>query len=303
MNEDVSVGVDDVEALIVDDDACVLEEMIESLDAEGIRARAVSGGHDALEVLRTVRGIRAVVVDLRMPQMDGFALVRAIRDMFADGEAPRIVFVSGHLDTDAAVRAMREDAIDFLAKPIACEDLVVAVQRALSRAREDRDQREAVGSVAGMLTGLKEQVAIVERNLQSLQGDGACGDGDDHAATRHDHSPAVLEARIARLVQYRELRRQQFPDDLFGDPAWDILLDLMRGEVVGYRCYTSGLALEARVPPTTAARYIDSLVDCGLASRYEDPEDRRRAMVAITPKSYRMMADYLASCFAVDVDA
>jgi len=74
-----------------------------------------------------------LVLDVRMPDLDGFALQKVLA-----GHGEQIVFLTGHGDVPMCVKAMRAGAVDFLTKPVDDEILLSAVARALDRSREFR---------------------------------------------------------------------------------------------------------------------------------------------------------------------
>jgi two-component system, LuxR family, response regulator FixJ len=87
-------------------------------------------------------GPSCVVLDVRMPGLDGLELQEALK-----GRDEQIVFVSGHGDVPICAQAMKEGAIDFLTKPVDDEELLGAVRRALERSIEVR-QRAAERAAA-----------------------------------------------------------------------------------------------------------------------------------------------------------
>ena len=90
-------------------------------------------------------------------------------------------------------------------------------------------------------------------------------------------------ARIRAHIKARRQRDRFFPDDLFADPAWDMLLDLSAARMEGQRVSVSSLCIAAAVPTTTALRWIKTLVDRGIFIRESDPADARRAFIAMAP--------------------
>ncbi len=85
-----------------------------------------------------------VVLDVRMPRMNGLGLQAELSTLFPD--LP-IVFITGHGDIDMAVQAMKDGAVDFLPKPFDDQDLIDSVDRALDYHRvrlEEREQRDAM---------------------------------------------------------------------------------------------------------------------------------------------------------------
>lgn len=88
-------------------------------------------------------------------------------------------------------------------------------------------------------------------------------------------------------------RTNFFPDGLFADPAWDMLLDLMHARLNGKQISVSSLCIAARVPATTALRRIGDLVATGLAKRVKDVSDGRRVFIELTPDGVLRMERYL----------
>jgi DNA-binding MarR family transcriptional regulator len=85
------------------------------------------------------------------------------------------------------------------------------------------------------------------------------------------------------------MRRCAFPDgnDLFPDPAWEMLLDLYINENHRPRVAVSSLCIAAKVPPTTALRWIDRLVTAQFLCRADDACDGRRVLLGLTAEGRR----------------
>lgn len=94
------------------------------------------------------------------------------------------------------------------------------------------------------------------------------------------------------LYRERQRRREIFGDDLFGEPAWDLLLDLYIAEKTGTRTSVTAACLGANVPGTTALRYLQQLEERGLVLREGDRRDARRVFVRLSEAGYARMTDY-----------
>lgn len=105
-----------------------------------------------------------------------------------------------------------------------------------------------------------------------------------------------LASRIARQL-YRERRERDkvFGADLFGEPAWDILLSIFIAEEAGRISTVGSTSTGACVPTTTALRYINALIDQGRLIRSDDPMDKRRATLQLSPKLKQSLTHYLES--------
>jgi FixJ family two-component response regulator len=122
---------------IIDDDASFLKSMARLLGAVGYTIRAFESAQEFLEQLRPEMS-GCVVTDLQMPDMDGLKLQEALGK--TDNPLP-IVFVTGQGDIPATVSAMRGGAEDFLTKRAPKEEVLAAVERALERDANERQQR------------------------------------------------------------------------------------------------------------------------------------------------------------------
>ncbi len=110
------------------------------------------------------------------------------------------------------------------------------------------------------------------------------------AAGQSQEAPRAIDpSRIRAHIKARRLRDRFFPADLFADPAWDMLLDLSAARMEGRRVSVSSLCIAAAVPTTTALRWIKTLVDRDLFVRDSDPDDARRAFIAMAPATANAM--------------
>ena len=113
--------------LIVDDERNVLLTLNQSLQLAEYRTELAHSGQVALDVL-FARPVDAVVMDVRMPDMDGLTVLAKMLELRPN--LP-VIMMSGHGTIDTAVKATQLGARDFLEKPIARERLLVAVRNAL----------------------------------------------------------------------------------------------------------------------------------------------------------------------------
>lgn len=97
-----------------------------------------------------------------------------------------------------------------------------------------------------------------------------------------DQSGLPTHAEIRAIIRARRMRDQYLPADLFADPAWDMMLDLLAAQLAGQRVSVSSLCIAAAVPPTTALRWIRQLTDRAVFARIDDPVDGRRVFIELT---------------------
>ena len=101
------------------------------------------------------------------------------------------------------------------------------------------------------------------------------------ASDQTEVSPKKLAAFATYLIDARRKRDAMFADIDFGEPAWDILLDLYVQHVEGRGVSVTGLCVAAAVPATTALRWINVMVERGHLSREPDAHDRRRVFIRL----------------------
>lgn len=80
----------------------------------------------------------------------------------------------------------------------------------------------------------------------------------------------------------------------FGEPIWDMLLDLYISESIGRKISISSLCLAAHVPQTTALRYLGEMFDARLVLRVNDPRDLRRSFVELSDNAFELLTKLLA---------
>lgn len=121
------------------------------------------------------------------------------------------------------------------------------------------------------------------------------------ASERMDPAPVrgIDAGLVRRMIKLRRDRDRHFPAEIFADPAWDMLLDLMAARLEGKRVPVSSLCIAAAVPTTTALRWVRSLTEAGLIERRTDPTDARRSHVELSEASVAAMMAYLRGFVAV----
>jgi DNA-binding MarR family transcriptional regulator len=114
-------------------------------------------------------------------------------------------------------------------------------------------------------------------------------------------APPVSADTVRAVIRARRLRSRFFADDLFADPAWDMLLDLLQAEIAQLRVPVSSLCIAAAVPATTALRWLKTMTDKGLFVRRADPHDGRRVFVELAPDASVALRRYFAEVGPVAV--
>jgi FixJ family two-component response regulator len=121
---------------VLDDDYRVREALTGLLSSVGFRVEVFASAADYLK-FKKPDSPACLILDLQLPGMSGLDLQREI----AGGDAPAIVFVTGHGDVPSSVRAMKAGAIEFLLKPFDDQELLRAIDDAIAQDREARLKR------------------------------------------------------------------------------------------------------------------------------------------------------------------
>jgi DNA-binding NtrC family response regulator len=168
-----------LDLLIVDDEADARDMLGEFCVRQGFRVALAPDGRAALTAIeRATPPYPIVIADLHMPHADGFAVLEAARRANA---SCYVIMVTGYATIDAAVRAVKAGAYDFLAKPFALGQLEVLLARIRDRMvleRENRALTRQAGSTAVprneaalemRVRLLEERLALVERELAAAR--------------------------------------------------------------------------------------------------------------------------------------
>ncbi len=169
---------------------------------------------------------------------------------------------------------------------------VAAIATALSGAVEDRYVSDVGKDNAVRLRQLSDEMGRIAATLARL----STGPGSPAVKPSETTSPSPdVEAETVRaVIRARRLRARFFSEELFADPAWDMLLDLLQAEIAQLRVPVSSLCIAAAVPATTALRWIKTMTEQGLFVRRADPHDGRRVFVELAPAASDAMRRYFA---------
>jgi hypothetical protein len=152
----------------------------------------------------------------------------------------------------------------------------------------------ASDSGAARLRQLSDEVARIAATLARLSTGPQASPAKAPLADKGGDARPIGPEIVRAVIGARRLRARYFDAELFADPAWDMLLDLVQAEIDQLRVPVSNLCIAAAVPATTALRWIKTMSDNGLLVRRPDPHDGRRVFVEMSPETSLAMRRYFA---------
>jgi FixJ family two-component response regulator len=133
---------DDPVVFVVDDDYRVREALLSLISSAGLRVVVFGSASEFLESEKP-DAPACLVLDLQLPGTSGLELQRQL----AEGDAPPIVFITGHGDVPSSVRAMKAGAVEFLSKPFDDQELLQAIHAAIEQDRIARQKRSELAEL------------------------------------------------------------------------------------------------------------------------------------------------------------
>lgn len=293
-------------------------------DLGGAGFRAIDGGSlrallegpiallgDVVVVDCTVTGSRGIDgmmlaglarLDMRVARSGAKLIVatnfEGLDDVFAvlDQSNPQILVSPSRAERVIAVGRMMGEAGAARLREMGEEDRVTLLRlsqqvEAIAHSLDRLSQASAVPAVSGasVLGDFKRDYAAPEPSAFASF-------GAPPAAPASSTLVALPDPEVVRqIIANRQARARFFDPELFGDPAWDMLLDLTAAHGEGARVSVTSLCIAAGVPATTALRWLTQMVESGIFVRVPDPGDRRRAFIALSEKALAAMAGYFAS--------
>lgn len=187
--------------LVVDDDAKIVQLVRTYLEREGFPVVSAADGRAALDALHEHRP-RLVVLDLMLPEVDGLAVTRAMRE----GSPTPILILSARGSTAERVLGMEEGADDYLPKPFSPAELVVRVKAILRRTEAGRDR--------ALRGTLRHRDLLIDLDRQEVRR----GDEQIELTTAEFRLLSALVAADGRV-----LSREALLDALYSEAEADVL--------------------------------------------------------------------------------
>ena len=270
-----------------------LERAVRMVEASGARIGDTMTLDHARE--RIDRQVSATAVWLELDR-DGGPVMDALLDTIgrdaADGRFAAVVSATAAL-VDPVDARIRETGVELI---VDANEAERAAALAIVTARASMPPRLsdiASDQNAARLRQLSDEVSRIAATLSRLSSGPAAISAIVEPVQSSD-LPEVSAETVRTVIRARRLRARYFAEDLFADPAWDMLLDLLQAEIAHLRVPVSSLCIAAAVPATTALRWLKTMVAQGLFVRRADPHDGRRVFVELAPDASRALRRYFA---------
>ena len=279
--------------LIVASSEPAMRRARETADSAGSRVGAQLAVESARERLSSQASASAIWVEL--DRDCGAELDRLLDDVGELASARRIGAVVSitsdlidrlgeRLFSGAAQIVVDGDAFDRTASLATATALANAPERANDVSRDPGAER---------LRQLSDEVSRIATTLARLSTVPATAEADVRKPVEQD-VPDIPVETVRSVIRARRLRARYFAEDLFADPAWDMLLDLLQAEIAQLRVPVSSLCIAAAVPATTALRWLKTMTDKGIFVRRADPHDGRRVFVELSSDASAAIRRYFA---------
>ena len=234
--------------LLVDDEAGIRKVLSISLADLGYTVHTAADAAGALAIIEDLRPA-ITLTDIKMPGMDGIALLKAIKARYPDTE---VIMLTGHGDMDLAVESLKFQATDFITKPISDDALTIALQRA--------GERIALRRKLENYTRNLEQL-VEEKSRQLIEAERLAAVGETVAGLSHTikNIAGGLDGGMFVLQKGIDLKDAEYLDQ-----GWD----LVRGNVDRIKTLSLDLLNFSKtdrlrysdVPPEAPAREVIALM-------------------------------------------
>ena len=186
---------------VVDDDHRIREALSRLISSVGLSVAAYGSAVEFLESEKP-DAPSCLILDLQMPGIGGLEL----QQQLAAGDAPPIVFITGHGDIPSTVRAMKAGAVEFLSKPFGEDELLRAIDAAISLDREARRKRSELAELQRRYSALtpreREVLPFVVAGFANKQAAGDLGIAENTIAVHRGQIMRKIGARsLAELVR------------------------------------------------------------------------------------------------------
>lgn len=123
--------------LIADDEVGFVETFGERLELRNFEISKALSGKEALQVLEEKENVEVVILDVKMPGMDG---IETLTEIKRKKPLVEVIMLSGHADVESAIEGMKQGAFDYLMKPVDMDQIIAKVTEAAIKKRQHEEK-------------------------------------------------------------------------------------------------------------------------------------------------------------------
>lgn len=191
----------DERVVVVDDDAVILKQANMILSEAGFKVTCLKSGKLLLDYIK-MNPADLLLLDIRMPEMDGFETIRALREWESakSRESVPVIFLTGHEDSDSEAKGLSLGAMDFIRKPFSSEALKIRIRNLIDLVRLQRDLHREVAKKTAELESLS--LHVVHTLAKTI-------DAKDAYTNGHSERVGAYAREIAKRYGYDEDRQEE----------------------------------------------------------------------------------------------
>lgn len=241
----------------------------------------------------------AIWIELEGDSVPNDFLIDHLNRHVAEGRYSAVISAPAGL-IDPLSAALSLDGVELLIDADEAERASALALAFALRGDTHRVHDVAADKNAARLRQLSDEVNRIAATLARLS-TGPAATARPVETEAEGEAPDVSVETVRTVIRARRLRARYFPEELFADPAWDMLLDLLQAEISKLRVPVSSLCIAAAVPATTALRWLKAMTQQGIFVRRADPHDGRRVFVELAPQTSHALRRYFAEVGKVAV--
>ena len=188
------------EIIVIDDDPIILKSAWNTLTNAGFKVIVLKSGKALLEHTKENPAPDLLLMDINMPEMDGFEVIKELRKCEVSWRDTQVIFLTANEDEDVETKGLSLGAMDFIRKPFVPSVLVLRAKHAVELIRLQRDLESAVDEKT------KENESLFLHVVESLA---AAIDAKDNYTKGHSGRVADYSKEIAKRYGYDEKRQEK----------------------------------------------------------------------------------------------
>jgi len=188
--------------LIIDDELFFREFVTENLKTAGYSSVAASSGQEGLDILKREKGsVSVILLDIIMPDMDGLATLEKIKEI--DPDIP-VIIMTAHTEEELVLRALKNGAVDYLAKPLYIDELLLSAKRAYDHYRLVAQNENKLKQLKNLEIGAQRLVELAKGSIRME----AVLENNRLLQTTIDLIASVLEAEKVSMMLVDEGKKE-----------------------------------------------------------------------------------------------